>query len=166
MTIRRMVALAGCVLSTCAGGASLVLGLLARDACDPTSVTWGDTSYTITRRDSGDAIAFDFSHDGRVEKSLWGSTDTLCDDPYLRRFDVDGDGTDDVLVHDCGHYSYLTMRDRELHEEYLGDHLQLRTAWAGEVERGGVTACACGIVLLLVGLGVGVRSAHGPRYRG
>jgi len=149
--------MSGCfVLVMIAGVAALVMGFVARDASDPTDVTWGDAFYTITSRQSGDAVIYDFSRGGHVETSLSGSTDTLCDSPFIRRLDVDGDGTVDVLLFSCGNYSYLTMQDGVLNEILIGDDLSsaagLATAWADEVDRAGVTLLGAGFVVFVSGL--------------
>ncbi|HEX7704775.1 MAG TPA: hypothetical protein VF403_28740, partial [Kofleriaceae bacterium] len=141
------------VVLIAAGVGSLVAASRASDAHDPTQITWGNETYEITSSERGDSVAYDLSHDGRVVRTLFGSTDTLCDAPYIRRYDVDGDGVDDLLVYDCGHLDPYTMRDGQLVTIESHDP----SLWASEVECSGLRLLLLGLALFMIGVAGAVR---------
>ena len=138
---------------TAAGLVLICVGGRASDAHDPSSATWGDETYEITSRHSGDAVIFELSHDGNVVGSVGGSTDTLCDSPYLRRYDVDGDGSVDLVVYDCGRLDAYTLRDHAL----VGIPYPGESLWANEISWRGLRVGLAGALLLFIGLGGALR---------
>ena len=136
-----------------AGVVLIYAGSLASAAHDPTTATWDGVDYTITASDRGD---FDLSHEGHSIGSVGGSTDTLCDQPDLRRYDVDGDGTDDLVVYNCGRFRAYTVKDRKIVDLAFPG----RTLWANEIEWRGQRLGVTGAALFAVGIGAALRRSQ------
>jgi hypothetical protein len=128
----------------CAVGLALLCGGgRAADAYNPTSVTWDGETYEIVSSARGEAVVFDISSHGSVIGSIGGSTDMLCDQPYLRRY------AGDLVVYSCGRYHAYTLRDRELVDvPYPGESL-----WTSEIEWRGLRLEVLGLSLLVFAMG-------------
>ena len=126
----------------------LVLGARACDACEPTDFG----RYAIVSRIEGQAKYFDLVHDGRVEHTLAGSLDTLCDPPFVARFDVDGDGESDLYFRNCTGHGYLVRRGDALEYVDLGDTSDALGWWARQVLGGGTQLIVLGVALSVVAL--------------
>lgn len=146
------------ILVFAAGAGLFALGLQARSRLDPSSIEWDGTRFRIVRRSDAASQSFDLLRaDGTVAASVAGSTDTMCDPPYLMVLDVDGDGTRDVYYHGCGGHGYLELQGGMLKEVDLGqqdpaDAPALRSLWAREIRAGGVRLIIAGVILGLAGL--------------
>jgi hypothetical protein len=130
----------------CAGGR-------AADAYDPSSVTYDGETYDITSSERGDAVIYDISTDGHSVGSIGGSTDTMCDRPYLRHYD------DDLVVYDCGRFDAYTMQDRQI----VGATYPGESPWAREIRLRGLRLDVLGLALLVFVTGRFVasrRAAH------
>ena len=138
------------------GALALVLGVWARLASSPDEVTWHGQTYTILPHDEGESVCFEFVRDGEVAYRECGSTDLLCDRPTASRFDVDGDGTEDVLVTTCSGTYYVTERDGEIVDEKLPEPPKLGW-WARQVEGGGTELLVGGLLLVAAGVAPTVR---------
>jgi len=142
------------------GGASLVYaGVVARSRFAPSVVRWGDAEYTVVVRRDGEAMLHELHRGGRVAETLAGSTDTLCDDPWIMLIDVDGDGRLDVYHRSCrghGYVKYTPATDRvayvDLGQFDLDDAPILRSQWASEImDWHGLRLISAGAAAALVG---------------
>ena len=152
-----------------AGIAGLLLGLRARSARDPQSIECGGRTYHITRHRVGETLTFDLIDRGRIAASMDGSLDTMCDDPYLLRLDVDGDGSLDLYHHHCGGHGYTACRAGALEYVNLGsveadDAPAVNGFWGSEVQRGGWFLLVAGGAAACLGL-VATRTSWRGRSR-
>jgi hypothetical protein len=118
---------------------------------------WEGSSWRIVRTDASEAIHFEFiASTGAVELSLDGSTDTLCEPPWMVLLDVDGDGHDDVYFHHCGGHGYVShgppLTFVSLGQFDPADAPALHTWWFQTVTEGGLPWLPVGAALLLAGL--------------
>jgi hypothetical protein len=141
------------------GIAALVLGLRACDAGAPTRFG----PYVIAARIEGEAKYFDLVRDGKVEHTLAGSLDTLCEPPFVALFDVDGDGTSDLYFENCRGHGYLVQRAGALSYVEEGDGPAPDGWWARQVLGGGRRLIAIAVLLCFVAL-IGLAIA-GARLR-
>jgi hypothetical protein len=133
------------------GGLALILGVCARLAGSPDEVTWHGRTYAIVSRERGEAQCFDFVRDDQVAFSECGSLDLFCDPPTAARFDVDGDGTDDVYFETCSGPRYVTEKGGEIVEQRVPEAPRLGW-WARQVEGGGVELLVVGLLLVAAGV--------------
>ena len=147
-----------------AGGiVALLLGARACDAHDPADFG----PYTITTRTEGEARYFDLVRDGKVAHTLAGSLDTMCDPPFVARFDVDGDGAADLYFRNCRGRGHLVARAGALEYVNDGDRPEPDGWWARQVLGGGQRLFALGSALCLAALvglaiaGAMLRPKHG-----
>jgi hypothetical protein len=150
-----MVVTAALLLS---GSALLAVGWEAHGRLNPGSVEVPGTTFRVVRRVEPQAVVFDLLYrDGSVATSISGSTDTLCDPPYLVVVDVDQDGVRDVLYRHCSGHGYVAWRNGGWVDVDLGqfdtDDLPAATSlWVSEIRAGGWHLLALGTILVLAGL--------------
>jgi hypothetical protein len=151
---------AAAVLLALSGGALLVLGLKARRSLNPSAVEASGTTFRVVRRVEPRAVVFDLIHpDGSVAISISGSTDTLCDPPYLMLLDADHDGAQDVYYRHCGGHGYVTWRnggwvDVDLGQYDADDMPASASSRAREIHAGGWRLLALGATGALLGLAI------------
>ena len=141
------------------GALAIYAGVVARGRLEPSRVRWGDAEYDVVVRREGEAMLHEFRRGGRVAETLAGSTDTLCDDPWIALIDVDGDGRLDVYHHRCNGHGYLTYAPASDSVAYvnlgqfdLDDAPVLRSFWAREIlEWRGLRLLAAGVAAALAG---------------
>jgi hypothetical protein len=140
--MRRWIPLAISMSIALAGATASYTGCIARGRYEPCSVRWGDVEYRIVRHTEGEAIQHEFIRGQQVAAPLEGSTDTMCDEPYIMVIDVNGDGRDDVYHHHCSGRDYLTFvpARQTLEHVNLGsfeidDAPTLTSFWATEIRR-------------------------------
>ncbi|WNG23228.1 hypothetical protein F0U62_03650 [Cystobacter fuscus] len=93
-------------------GVLLMAGWTARVSLNPDAVELSGVTYQISRRIEPEAVVFDLIRpDGGVAVSISGSTDTLCDPPYLMTLDVDQNGSTDVYYRHCRGHGYVTYQN-------------------------------------------------------
>lgn len=131
-----------------AGIVALVLGMRACDAREPTELG----PYAIVPRVEGQAQYFDLVRAGKVEHTLAGSLDTLCDPPFVARFDVDDDGNADLYFRNCRGHGYLRRRANALEYVDEGDGPEPTGWWARQVLGGGTRLIMFGVALCLAAL--------------
>jgi len=123
-----------------AGASLLSAGIVARGRFEPSSVRWGDAEYTIVTRHQDQALLHELHRHGQIAETLAGSTDTLCDDPWIMLIDIDGDGRLDVYHRTCRGHGYLryapatdSLAYVDLGQFDLDDAPILRSEWASEL---------------------------------
>jgi hypothetical protein len=136
-------------LAVAAGGiVLLVLGARACDAHKPTRFG----PYAITTRVEGEAKYFDLVRDGKVAHTLAGSLDTMCDPPFVARFDIDGGGAPELYFRNCRGHGYLVQRDDSVAYIDEGDGAEPDGWWARQVLGGGRRLIVLGTGLSLAAL--------------
>jgi hypothetical protein len=143
------------------GGSAIGLGLYARACLNPKIVRWFGETVVITRREQGERLTFEFTR-GEVEQAgmvLTGSTDLLCDPPYLMHLDVNGDGVRDLYFHHCGGHGFVSYQadSHVLRYEDLGqfdpaDAPNVDAFWGREIQAGGVRMIGFGCSLAAIGV--------------
>jgi hypothetical protein len=141
------------------GAVAIIMGFVARSRLNPTSVKWGNAHYNVVRRTEGEAIVFDIrAPDGTVAESLFGTTDLLCDPPFLMFIDVDGDGVPDVYHHHCGGHGYLRYKAERSALEYVNlgqwdpeDAPAVTSFWGEEITGGGFRLFGSGTGSVIAG---------------
>jgi hypothetical protein len=140
MQLQRWIFVTTSALLAFAGTSLLYAGIVAHSRFEPSSVRWGDAEYTVAVHREGEALRHEFHRDGRVAETLAGSTDTLCDDPWIMLIDIDGDGRLDVYHRTCRGHGYLRYdptTDHLVHVDLgqfdLDDAPILRSQWASEI---------------------------------
>jgi hypothetical protein len=159
MRLRRPILATTFALLACVGASLLYAGIVARGRFEPLEVRWGDAEYAVVAHREDQALHHEFRRNGRVAETLAGSTDTLCDDPWIMLIDVDGDGRLDVYHRTCGGHGYLkyapatdTVTYVDLGQFDLDDAPILRSSWASEImDWHGLRLIALGAVAGLVG---------------
>ena len=144
------------VVGLAVGVAMMWSGMRADAANHPTELA----SYSIVSRYEGEAKRYDFVRDGEVAYSLFGSLDTLCDEPTLTLLDVDRDGETDLLFRSCNRFGYLTHHGGsfdfvELNRK-TSDAPGLHTLWAWQVRHGGWPLLLGGAVFIFAVLAAGM----------
>ena len=143
------------------GGSAIGLGLYARAGLNPSEVHWFGETVVITMREQDESITFELTRSdvGQAGVVLTGSTDLLCDPPYLMRLDVNGDGIRDLYFHHCGGHGFVTYQAEShvLHYENLGqfdptDAPNVHTFWGREIQAGGVRMIGFGCSLAVIGI--------------
>jgi hypothetical protein len=146
------------VLLLLAGGVILIAGWTARASLNPDTVELSGVTFQILRRVEPEASVFDLTHpDGSVAISISGSTDTLCDPPYLMTIDVDENGSGDVYYRHCRGHGYVTNQngtpvDVDLGQYEMDDAPAASSFWTNEVQAGGLRLLTAGAVVMLGGL--------------
>ncbi len=141
-----------------AGGVLLIAGWTARASLNPDTLELSGVTFQVLRRVEPEAVVFDLTRpDGSVGISISGSTDTLCDPPYLMTIDVDQNGSGDVYYRHCRGHGYVTYQngapvDVDLGQYELDDAPAAASFWANEVQAGGLRLLTSGAVVLLGGL--------------
>ncbi len=76
---------------------------------NPTKVTLQNGSWRVVSYQQKEQVTFDFvtPDNKRIVFSWSGSTDTLCEKPYIMVFDVDANGYEDVYFHGCRGHGFL-----------------------------------------------------------
>lgn len=158
-----------------AGALAVWGGCVARGRWEPSSVEWDGDRYEVVRREVAQGIDFELVRGGRVVETLGGSTDTLCDPPFIYVVDVDQDGRRDVYHHHCGGHGFLrhVPRTRQLEYVNLGsvereDAPGLDSYWAGEVRARGLRLTVLGAMALVaaaIGAGVSLQRARDAEER-
>jgi len=159
MRLRRPILATTLMLLACMGASVLYAGIVARSRFEPTEVRWGDAEYAVVTHREDEALLHEFRRNGRVAETLAGSTDTLCDDPWIMLIDVDGDGRLDVYHRNCGGHGYLKyvpgtdgVTYVDLGQFDLDDAPILRSSWASEImDWHGLRLIALGAAAALVG---------------
>lgn len=159
MRLRRWILTTTFALLALAGGSVLYAGIVARSRFEPSEVRWGAAEYTVVVRREDQALLHEFRRDGRVAETLAGSTDTLCDDPWIMLIDIDRDGQLDVYHHTCRGHGYLRYAPAtggvayvDLGQFDLDDAPILRSQWASEImDWHGLRLIAAGAAAGLVG---------------
>ncbi|MEO5643878.1 MAG: hypothetical protein ABIQ40_03860 [Bacteroidia bacterium] len=77
---------------------------------EPTTFSGDGFNCSIKKIVNGETTCFLLlNENGAVaDSNLCGSTDLLCDPPYLIRYDMNNDGEDDLYLHECGGHGYLS----------------------------------------------------------
>lgn len=174
MRLRRWILGTTFALLAFAGASVLYAGIVARSRFEPPVVRWGDAEYAVVVRREDQALLHEFRRDGRVAETLAGSTDTLCDDPWVMLIDVDGDGRLDVYHRTCRGHGYLKYAPAadgvayvDLGQFDLDDAPILRSLWASEIlDWHGLRLIAAGVAAGLVGaiglLALAIRGRRPP----
>jgi len=158
-----------------AGGVLLITGWTAHDSLNPDIVELSGVTFQVFRRVEPEAVVFDLTRpDGRVAISISGSTDTLCDPPYLMTIDVDQNGSGDVYYRHCRGHGYVTYQngapvDADLGQYEMDDAPAAASFWANEIHAGGLRLLTSGAVVMLGGLAmlaVWISSARPARQVG
>ncbi len=131
-----------------AGIIALMLGVYACDAREPTDFG----PYAIVSRVDGQTMYFDLVRAGNVELTLAGSLDTLCDPPFVARFDVNDDGVADLYFRNCRGHGYVVRRADTITYAGQGDTAEPTSWWAHQVLGGGMRLIVLGIALCLSAL--------------
>ncbi len=141
-----------------AGGMLLIAGWTARARLNPDTVELSGVTFQVLRRVEPEAVVFDLARpDGSVAVSINGSTDTLCDPPYLMAMDVDQNGSGDVYYRHCSGHGYVTYQsgapvDVDLGQYEIDDAPAAASFWANEIQAEGLRLLTSGAVVMLVGL--------------
>jgi len=159
MAMRRWILGTMFALLALAGASLLYAGVVARSRFEPSVVRWGDAEYAVVAHREGEALVHELRRAGRVAETLAGSTDTLCDDPWIMLIDIDGDGRLDVYHRTCGGHGYLkyapatdSLAYVDLGQFDLDDAPILRSMWASEImDWHGLRLIALGVAAGLVG---------------
>jgi hypothetical protein len=172
--LRRPILTTTFALVACAGASLLYAGIVARGRFEPSEVRWGDATYAVVAHREDQALVHEFRRNGRVVETLAGSTDTLCDDPWIMLIDVDGDDRLDVYHRTCGGHGYLKYMPAtdgvsyvDLGQFDLDDAPILRSSWASEImDWHGLRLIALGAAAALVGaiglLALAIRGRRPP----
>jgi len=133
------------------GVVAVVLGVAARLASAPTSITWGGRDFHIYSYREDEAQCFDFVDDhGMTVFKQCGSLDTLCDEPRAYVFDANGDGERDVVVTTCSGTHVVSWGGGAITEQRIDP---LRPGWWGrQVLDDGTELLVVGALLGLAGL--------------
>jgi hypothetical protein len=107
MPLHRWILVTIFALLAFAGASLLYAGIIARSRFEPSVVRWGDAEYAVVVHREDQALRHEFHRNGLVAETLAGSTDTLCDDPWIMLIDVDGDSRLDVYHRTCRGHGYL-----------------------------------------------------------
>jgi hypothetical protein len=143
------------------GGAAIVFGLYARACLNPKEVHWFGEKFVITMREQDERITFELTRGdvGQASVMLTGSTDLLCDPPYLMLLDINGDGLRDLYFHHCGGHGFVSYQSDSnvLHYEDLGqfdpgDAPKAHEFWGREIQAGGVRMIGFGCSLVVIGI--------------
>lgn len=159
MPLQRWILATTFALLAFVGASLLYAGIVAHSRFEPSAVRWGDAEYTIGVHREDQALRHEFHRNGVVAETLAGSTDTLCDDPWIMLIDIDGDGRLDVYHRTCRGHGYLRYEptaDRlayvDLGQFDLDDAPILRSQWASEImDWHGLRLIAAGSAAGLVG---------------
>ncbi|WP_257461536.1 hypothetical protein [Archangium lipolyticum] len=141
-----------------AGGVLLIAGWTARASLNPDTVALSGVTFQVLRRVEPESVVFDLTRpDGGVAVSISGSTDTLCDPPYLMAIDVDQNGSGDVYYRHCRGHGYVTYQngapvDVDLGQYEVDDAPAAASFWANEIQAGGLRLLTSGTVVTLVAL--------------
>lgn len=142
-----------------AGASLLYAGIVARSRFEPQVVRLGGAEYAVVTYREDQAVIHEFRRAGQVAQTLAGSTDTLCDDPWIMLIDIDGDGRLDVYHRTCRGHGYVTYAPAtdgvayvDLGQFDLDDAPVLRSLWASEImDWRGLRLIASGAAAGLVG---------------
>ncbi|MCP4136761.1 MAG: hypothetical protein GY754_37675 [bacterium] len=161
------------------GTISVLLGVYANYAWNPKKVSWGKDEFLIRTSRERQAIAFNITHKAgdRPGLSLYGSTDSMCDDPYLMHLDVNGDRARDLYFHHCGGHGFVTYEEKsgKLRYKNLGqydpeDLPRVPGFWSREIHNrgartilGGGACILIGIIWLIVILLIFLFKRHAPK---
>jgi hypothetical protein len=137
----------GAAIIAAVGIATLVLGVRAREANEPTRFG----PYSIVSRVEGEAKYFELIRNGKVVHTLAGSLDTLCDPPTIAELDIDGDGEPDLYFRNCRGHGFLSRRGDSLAYTDLAGP-EPTNWWAHAVFSGGVQLLVAGVAACIASL--------------
>ena len=128
---------------------------------NPTKATLQNGSWQVVSYQQKEQVTFDFivPDNNRVVFSWSASTDTLCEEPYIMVFDVDGNGYDDVYFHSCRGHGFLPYEQDldklnfiDLGQFDIQDAPGLNTFWFQELKARGWRLVTIGILIAVIGL--------------
>lgn len=161
MKIGQQFILSTAFLSLLSGVVVFSLGLYARSCFNPSHIQFKKDEFIIIKRDSIQSIDFLFirKNDDQLILILSGTTDIMCDPPYLLYVDVDEDKVCDLYFHNCSGHGYVhyepetnTLKYVDLGQFDPEDAPVIQSFWSHEIQTKGLKLITCGFSLLIAGL--------------
>ena len=154
------------ILLLAAGIGCLYTGYYTHSQYCPASISWEGQTYSITEKDDGSFMTYTLTDGGgREVLNLSGSTDLVCDHPYMLLMDVNTDGEKELYFHHCGGHGIAVFDKAKKRLQYkdLGqydpdDLPALNSFWFSEIKRQGRYFTVSGVLLLAVGTLLAIRS--------
>lgn len=140
------------------GGIVVSFGFSAALKLNPKKVVWSEKEFIINIKDSNEARIFAVINDVDTFY-LEGSTDRMCDLPYLMLLDMDSDDISDLYFHHCGGHGYVMYDSKlgkliyiDLGQFNPSDALALQSFWTNEIKTNGLELKGIGLIFLVIGI--------------